>query len=186
MTAIATNFPTSSSPTFDWQAIANAFIATSGDLRAVTRSLLLDEGFVSHAGQKVKRPFRFVVSALRALGVTSLTEASVSHYLERMGHKPFGWPTPDGYPQSGLAYLPSLLPRFQFGRALAQGSLEDVETELGALFAGCSGAKGSANVLAHLFGRAPSSLEQETLLGPQASPQTTVAMALSSPAFQRY
>ena len=168
------------------ESIANTFVATAGDLRAVTRSLLLEEGFESHAGKKVKRPFRFVVSALRALGVTSLAEESVSQFLERMGHKPFGWPTPDGYPQSGLAYLPSLLPRFQFSRALAQGSLEAVEPELGALFVGCSGPGGSANVLAHLFGRAPSKLEEETLLSPQASPQTTVAMALSSPAFQRY
>jgi uncharacterized protein (DUF1800 family) len=162
---------------------ANTFLATEGDLRAVTQRLLLDEGFPLYAGKKVKRPFRFVVSALRALGVTALAEGSVSHYLERMGHKPFGWPTPDGYPQSGLAYLPSLLPRFQFGRALAEGSLEAVEPDLKALYSGCAAA-GATSVLAHLFGRSPSKLEEETLLGP-ASPPSMVAMALSSPAFQR-
>ncbi len=162
-------------------AIASAaatFTSSRGDLRATTRSILLSDEFAASAGAKVKRPFRFVASALRGLGVLRAPSEETVDRLARMGHRPFAWPTPDGYPQSGRAYLPSLLGRFQLARLLGEGELAGAPFDATRLARACGG----GHVFAHLTGRAPNPTERDVLAG---DPKRAVALALSSPAFQR-
>jgi uncharacterized protein (DUF1800 family) len=157
---------------------AATFTATRGDLRATTRSILLSDELAASAGAKVKRPFRFVASALRALGVLRGPSEATVDRLARMGHRPFAWPTPDGYPQSGLAFLPSLLARFQLAQLLSEGKLAGAPFEAERLVAACDGGQ----VFAHLVGRTPGPHEVEAS---RADPKRAIALALSSPAFQR-
>jgi uncharacterized protein (DUF1800 family) len=157
---------------------AATFTATRGDLGATVRSILLSDEFAASAGAKVKRPFRFVASALRALGVLRAPSEETLDWLARMGHQPFAWPTPDGYPRSGLAFLPSLLARFQLAQLLSEGKLAGAPFEAERLARACEGGP----VFAHLAGRAPTSAERDVLTD---DPQRAVALALSSLAFQR-
>jgi uncharacterized protein (DUF1800 family) len=162
-------------------AAERAFTSSGGDLRAVVREILVSGGFFAAAGAKIKRPFRFVVSALRALTADTHAKGAVIDALGRMGQAPFSWPTPDGYPTRGEAWLGTLLERFRFAFDLASGRLEGARVPAGDLFR----ATDRRGLAAHLFGRAPTAAELGAL---DAAPQDVdaLALALSSPAFQRY
>jgi hypothetical protein len=92
---------------------AATFRSTNGDIRAVVKSVLGWSGFDAHTRSKIKRPFRFVASALRALGADTHAKGELVAWLARMGHAPYAWPTPDGC-RSGETWLSTLMLRFRF------------------------------------------------------------------------
>ncbi len=165
------------------ESAAATFSATGGDLRKVVRSILESEAFAASAGAKLKRPFRFVVSALRALGADTHLKGGTVASLGHMGHAPYAWPTPDGYPQRGDAWLGSLLGRFRFAFDLARGG-GDARVELSRLEAAVSGADKKERLVAHLLGRAPDARERATLLDRPL--EDALALTLASPSFQRF
>ncbi len=142
---------------------ARAFQQTDGDLRAVLRVLLLDgvAAMTAAAGPglppKFKRPVDFVASALRQLNAATDAGAPVLEYLGRLGQLPFGWPTPDGYPDRTEAWLGNLLPRWQFALALVDGALKGTSLDLEALWAAADSATvaGRADRLSALLMGAP-------------------------------
>jgi len=73
------------------------------------------------AGAKFKPPFRFIVSALRAVGADTHAHAPLIDYLVRMGQGVFEYPTPDGYPDEASPWMGTLLWRWNFSFALAAG-----------------------------------------------------------------
>jgi uncharacterized protein (DUF1800 family) len=161
---------------------AATFRATRGDIRAVVKSVLVGDGFGAHTRSKIKRPFRFVVSALRALAADTHAKGELVSWLGRMGHAPYAWPTPDGYPAPGEAWLSTLMLRFRFAFALGGGEIEGTRIDADRLRAAVGGHDPMARVVAHVLGRTPRAHERELLgEGPRA-----LALALSSPAFQRF
>ena len=76
--------------------VAATFTRTEGDIRATLRALFATDDFRRHRGNKLKRPFNFIVSALRATGADTNAGLEIIDYLQRMGHAPFNYPTPDG------------------------------------------------------------------------------------------
>jgi hypothetical protein len=119
---------------------AEAFTRTQGDLRAVLRVILLDglaRSRRSPAGgplaPKARRPASVLAGALRALGAETDGGAALQEHLARMGQLPFGWPTPDGYPERDEAWQNNLLPRWQFALALARGEIAGTTLDLPAL-----------------------------------------------------
>ncbi|MCK9539897.1 DUF1800 domain-containing protein [Dokdonella sp.] len=84
------------------------------------RALLLFDGVpgcfrdVGNFGNKVKRPFETVVSALRAVDFdyTIRREDSTSNSFmdrfRRSGHRPFDWRPPDGFPDSSDYWMSSM------------------------------------------------------------------------------
>ena len=104
---------------------AAVFVETQGDIRAVLRSILNSADFFSAPGTLLKRPFRFTVSALRALAADTHAPArsQVVQYLTRMGHGLFQYPTPDGYPDDETPWMGTLMWRWNFSLALASGHL---------------------------------------------------------------
>jgi uncharacterized protein (DUF1800 family) len=72
--------------------------AASDQLRQVVRTILLSEEFRTTFGQKIKRPFEFAVSAVRATNADFVYDDSFRWMYERMGQPLFGWRPPDGYP----------------------------------------------------------------------------------------
>lgn len=152
--------------------VAARFAATDGDLRETAREVLQA---VEPGPARFKRPFRFVVSALRGLAATTQGRRPVRRYLERMGQSPFQYPTPDGYPDEAEPWLGTLLWRWTFALELAQGRVGDAKVGLPldrpeALFA-------------HLVGRRPSEAEQAALAS-AADPREALALILAGPAFQ--
>ncbi len=114
---------------------------------------------------------------------------SIEEHLAAMGHAPYQHPTPDGSPRRGEAWLGTMLARFRFALALADGGLDDTEVDLDCLVArlGDPREPAGARLLAHLVGRSPTPNERSSLASYSShSTRPTrargLALALSSPA----
>ncbi|RYD31668.1 MAG: DUF1800 domain-containing protein, partial [Verrucomicrobiaceae bacterium] len=136
--------------------VAAAFQSSAGDIPETLRALFRTEEFRTLRGNKIKRPFHFIVSALRATGSATSCGTGVRRALQVMGHAPFHYPTPEGPPASGADWLATLLCRWDFASQLAGGSLKCTRTDTAGLTA-CAG--GRDGLLRHLFGRDPDTAE---------------------------
>jgi uncharacterized protein (DUF1800 family) len=159
-------------------AVAAAFARTSGDIRAVLRALFATEEFRQQRGNKFKRPFSFIVSALRATDARTDASLEIIGYLRRMGHAPFNYPTPDGYPEAASPWMGTLLWRWNFAVALSQNKIAGTSVDAAKLLANAGGDSG---LMAHLLGRRPTPLETQAYHDSDAG----LELMLASPAFQR-
>jgi hypothetical protein len=98
-------------------------------------------------------------------------------YLKRMGHAPFNYPTPEGYPDQAAPWMGTLLWRWNFAVALSQNQIKGTHVELDALR---ESAGGNEHVMAHLLGRKPKPAEVQAF----ADSGDGLALMLASPAFQ--
>ncbi len=103
---------------------AAAFTQSEGDIRQTLAALFKTTAFAEARGAKFKRPFHFVVSALRALNARTDAGKPIVDALLRMGHAPFRYPTPDGYPEEASHWTGTLLWRWNFAVALTQNKLK--------------------------------------------------------------
>ncbi|MFA6243505.1 MAG: DUF1800 family protein, partial [Candidatus Hydrogenedentales bacterium] len=97
--------------------IADAYAASVGDIRAMLR-VVLAEKWIAIAPPKLKRPFHYVVSSLRALDADVTSEDAmwgIMYILSLMGHLPFDWAPPNGYPDASAYWSGLILPRWRFG-----------------------------------------------------------------------
>ncbi|MGH7710999.1 MAG: DUF1800 domain-containing protein, partial [Gemmatimonadaceae bacterium] len=104
-------------------AVADTFAGTLGSVKHTLRTLFDRDEFWKARGAKLKRPFHFVASALRATDARTDGGAPLQDYLLRMGHAPFEYPTPDGYPDEAAPWLGTLLWRWGFASALAANEI---------------------------------------------------------------
>ena len=157
--------------------VAEWFRETDGDIRQTLRSLFHTDEFKAARGGKLKRPFNFVVSALRATNAKTDGGKRVTDYLMRMGHSPFQYPTPDGYPEEAGPWLGTLLWRWNFAVRLASGQLHGTKVDVESLRRSFETKRHAA---AALFGRTPERSEIEEL----RDSDEPLALALASPGFQ--
>jgi len=165
--------------------VARTFSRTDGDLRACVRTTLTHPALDDPRHSRLKRPYRFVVSALRGLGAVHHAKEPLLRTLERLGQPIGGHPTPDGYPWEPAPWLGTLAWRWTFARELAHGELpaqvpwERLRSSLG---------RDPDALFNHLIGRAPTSLERAALAQARADGgdpwRATAALTLASPAFQ--
>ncbi len=162
------------------RATAEAFARSGGDIPATLRALFATPEFLAPAGRggKFKRPFHFVVSALRATNAETDASKSLVDYLVRLGHAPFRYATPDGYPEEATHWQSTLLWRWNFATALAANRIkgtkiaaEDLRMRLG----------GDEGLMATLLGRQPTAAERSAY---QES-GSGLALLVAAPAFQR-
>lgn len=175
--------------------VAQAFAGSNGDIRDVLRALLKSDEFKASKGRKLKRPFRFVVSALRAVGADTNASPGLLRYLGAMGQAPFQHPTPDGYPDEAMPWLGTLLWRWNFALALLTGSIGGTSVKLAELAKAMGAPAGDPTpfFLRHLMGREGLPVEKEAVAAYlAASPladwnkkQEAVGLILASPGFQR-
>jgi uncharacterized protein (DUF1800 family) len=154
--------------------VAAKFAATDGDLRETVREALSG---LAAAAPRFKRPFRFVVSALRALGATTQGKKGLRQYLERMGQAPFQHPTPDGYPDEPEPWMGTMLWRWNFALKLVSGRVPDAAIGLKP--------DDPVGLFAHLVGRRPGEAERG-VMERAADPREALALVLAGPAFQWY
>src|SRR5258708_27533680 len=83
--------------------------------------------------KKFKRPFNFIVSALRATEARTDAGLEIISYLGRMGHAPFNFPTPDGYPEQASPWMCTLLWRWNFAVALSENKIKGTQVNFKAL-----------------------------------------------------
>lgn len=166
--------------------VAAEFTRSRGDIKGMLRLVLNSEEFMASRGQLLKRPFKFMVSALRALAADTQAEKAVLEPLQRMGHGLFQYPTPDGYPDDELPWMGTLMWRWNFGLAVASGKQPGVKVNDRAILKALGVNAKTSPVSAwfsHLVGRAPSPEELEAFTAVD-EPQT-LGLILASPAFQR-
>ena len=101
--------------------VAQTFLATDGDIKAMLRVIFLSPTF-AQAPPKLKRPYTFLASALRALAVRPGPESAIGEWLQQLGQPLFAWPAPDGYPDVGAAWMNYLLPRWSLALTLCDGT----------------------------------------------------------------
>jgi uncharacterized protein (DUF1800 family) len=164
-------------------AVAQTFTATAGDIRSTLRALFRTREFRADAairGGRLKRPFHYLVSCLRALDAETDARPALTDYLGRMGHAPFQHPTPDGYALASDAWTGTLMWRWQLANALVRNRLGGTRIDISSLRRRLGGDGGLA---AHLLGRLPDD-EERALLG-STDAADDLALMLASPAFQR-
>lgn len=157
--------------------VADAFSQSGGDIKVTLRALFGTDAFQAARGGLFKRPFRFVVSALRTTDAATDCGEAIMAALARMGHSPFQYPTPDGYPMEAAPWMGTLLWRWNFALELASGSLSGSSVNEASL---AQRAGGGRELAAHVLGRQPAAEERGAL---NAAPQS-LALLLASPAFQ--
>lgn len=108
------------------QAAAEVFYAKRNDddqLKAVVRTILLSPEFRNTWGEKIKRPFEFACSLLRATGCNyDARSDSFFWWYNPMGQSLFGWRPPDGYPDVKEAWSSTMpiLQRWRFVNSLLE------------------------------------------------------------------
>ena len=160
------------------EAVAAAFTQTRGDIRATLRALFATREFRSQRGNKFKRPFNYIVSALRVTGASTDAGLEIIGYLQRMGHAPFNYPTPDGYPEPAAPWLGTLLWHWNFALAVSENKIKGTKIDFETLQ---KNSGGDAGLMAHLLGRKPAAEETQAYHESGAG----LALMLASPAFQR-
>jgi hypothetical protein len=164
------------------------------------RELLNSDEFASSAGTKFKPPFRFVASALRAVGADTHAHGPLIEYLTGMGQGVFQYPTPDGYPDEAAPWMGTLLWRWNFAFALAAGQVPSVKVGVEKLAAALGGMDADKVPLVerffrHVAGREPTAPEREALTQGAAHlesgsaaprPDNLLGLTLAAPASQRY
>lgn len=98
--------------------VAGVFRATGGDLKLVVRAIL-NQGWMATAPAKFKRPFHYLVSALRGSNAAITNTAGINGQLVNLGQPLYQWETPDGYPDLFEYWSGNLMPRWQFGTTVA-------------------------------------------------------------------
>lgn len=95
------------------QSAADLFHAqrnASDQLKQVVAHILRSTEFQSTWGEKTKRPFEVIVSAMRAtkgsyaFDMDESDTGSFLWYFDMMGQAPFNWPPPNGYPDTKEAW----------------------------------------------------------------------------------
>lgn len=159
--------------------VAQAFMKSDGDIPSTLHALFATDEFRNVRDTKTKRPFRFMVSALRASGADTDAGPQVTEYLDRMGQSPFQYPTPDGYPDEPEPWLGTLVWRWQFAVALGRGQFGGTTAPWKQMINAYGNDEAFA---AHILGRRPMADEMTAYHASDLGP----AMILASPAFQRY
>ncbi|MDB5290568.1 MAG: hypothetical protein JWL69_1809, partial [Phycisphaerales bacterium] len=174
---------------------AEVFRTSDGDIKQTVRTVLTSDEFKASRGMKFKPPFRFVVSALRAVGADTHAHDALIEYLTRMGQGVFQYPTPDGYPDKTSPWLGTLLWRWNFAFALSAGGVTSVEAPLPKLLAavGATGDSPEVKLFEHFTGHAPTDEQRKALAeategkpkGAEAAKEL-IGLIIASPSFQRY
>lgn len=102
--------------------VAQTFLATGGDIKSLLRLIFLSDEFAT-APPKLKRPYTYLISALRALNGEATYGQTMANWLQMLGQPLFQWPPPNGYPDVSAAWVANLLPRWNFAIRLLGGRL---------------------------------------------------------------
>lgn len=104
--------------------LASVHLESEGDIPSMLRALFHSAEFAASAGAKLKRGLDFTISTLRTLQIEVLPERLLGGTLRALGHVPFSWPAPDGFPHENSAWSDSnqLLSRWSFALQLLERS----------------------------------------------------------------
>ncbi len=153
--------------------VAATYTGTGGDIPAMLRVIFESREFYGEDAYraKIKKPFEFVASAVRALGGSTDAEggSALARASAEIGEPLYLAQPPTGYADRADVWVNAgaLLARMNFALALASGRYPHVTVELPALVAGTD-PRSPAAVLDHLLA---------TIVANQAGPETRAVLA---------
>ncbi len=119
--------------------LAQKFLSTDGDIREVLRTLFKSPEFWSPKAYraKVKTPFEFVVSSLRATGTDVNSSGPLLGILNKMGMPLYEDVPPTGYSMTESTWMNSeaLIDRMNYALALSNGQVGGTNFDAGRLLA---------------------------------------------------
>jgi len=165
-TKLARRFVSDNPPPTLLARMADTFKSSDGDTRAVLRTMIYSPEFWTREAYraKIKTPFEFVVSTVRALGTEVDTAMPLVQWVGRIGEPLYQCQPPTGYSDRAETWVNAgaLLNRLNFSLALAGNKVRGSRADVAALL-GTDSAADSKQVL----GRA-----LQAFLGGQVAPST--------------
>lgn len=168
--------------------MALTFTRTDGDLRAVLETMFKSPEFFSEGAwqAKIKSPLEMVVSTVRAMGGDITDAYTLVQKIADMGEPLFSKLEPNGYPDTGEAWLSTagIMARMNFPTALVSGKVPGVTPDTdrwkgmapAAIARGLMGRDASAQTIGAI---------ETGLQGKDPEPSLVAALILSSPDFER-
>lgn len=98
--------------------ISRVWTQSQGNIPTVIRAIFDHQAFWN-APAKFKRPLEYVISVLRSLRANYNGSQALVDRLSTMGQRPFGYATPDGYPDTANEWVGSFVPRWNFAQAVS-------------------------------------------------------------------
>jgi uncharacterized protein (DUF1800 family) len=165
---------------------AKKFLDTHGDLREVTRLIITSPEFFAPEDYhtKVKTPFDFVVSAVRASGAAIDNPLPLVQGLRALGMPLYGCMPPTGYSDARGEWLNTgaLLARMNMAIQLASNQIRGVRVDLATNEPATDADR--QHIIDMVLGGIVSPSTRESM-ETSMNQQTILALALSSPEFQR-
>ena len=132
-TKLAVRFVSDAPPPALVDRMANAFLASNGDIKSVLRTMFDSPEFWSPEvyRAKVKTPEEFVVSAVRASGADVKNAIPLVQALDKLGMPFYGMQTPNGYSWMAEPWVNTgdLVSRMNFALGLSSDRFPGVETD---------------------------------------------------------
>ncbi len=183
-TKLARRFISDEPPASIVERATATFRSTDGDLGAVVKVIVTSKEFLAPEARraKVKTPFEFVVSALRATGADVQATPALGRTLQQQGMPLYLCQPPTGYKDTAEAWVNTgaLISRMNFAVDLANGRTQGVVPGEAMQRAG----EDAHAAVATLLNDSVSDTTRATI-DRATTPAQVVALALGSPEFQR-
>jgi len=178
--------------------VARKFLSTGGDLRETVRAVVTSPEFFDprYYRAKIKSPFEYVVSAVRAVGAVPDNALPIARQLAQLGEPLYLCQPPTGYSDAAQAWVNTgaLVARLNFALQLAANKLPGTWTDVEGLIepGSAADAKKAAEALScalvdgELSSETRRTLEQRIGEGnPRSAIPLIAGLVLGSPEFQR-
>jgi uncharacterized protein (DUF1800 family) len=168
--------------------MAQTFMKSDGDLRAVMETMFRSPEFFSEGAweARVKSPLEMVTSTIRAMGGEMTDAWSTLQRISDMGQTLYAKVEPTGYPDVAETWLgaTAVIARMNFGAAVAAGEVPGVSVDL-SRWQGMD----NASIAKALLGHDPSKQTLDAMAtgleGRNVSPAVVASLVLGSPDFER-
>lgn len=171
--------------------VADTYLNSDGDIPAMLWSLFVSDEFFAASDAKFKRPVEYLGTVFRTLQVEFSPWAflSLHRLLTNLGHIPFDWPPPNGYPDviNYWASTNGLLERWNFAHDLSHGTTHGFQFDLEALITSAQTPTQLVDTLTERVLRRPlHQTDRELLIAYASKAEATdvLAVLLSSSYFQ--
>lgn len=168
--------------------MAQTFLKTGGDLRAVMETMFRSPEFLSEGAweARVKSPLEMAASTIRATG-GELTDAwPIVQKVSEMGEALYAKTEPTGYPDVAETWLgaTAAIARMNFGAEVASGELPGVAVNA-SQWQGMDNASLAKALLGHDASKQTLDAIATGLEGKNVSPAVVASLVLGSPDFER-
>ena len=168
--------------------MAQTFMKTDGDLRAVMETMFRSPEFFSEAAweARVKSPLEMAASTIRAMGAEMTDAWPTLQRIADMGQTLYGKTEPTGYPDVAETWLgaTAVIARMNFGAAIAAGEVPGVSADL-SRWQGMDHAAIARALLGHDASQQTLAALAGGLEGRNPSPAVVASLVLGSPDFER-